>query len=83
MADGGVFLHWPVFVGGEWAGFFEDVVGDVEFADVVEDGGVADLARRRGERPSSRAREGGVVLETADVVAGVLCPWTRWRRRAC
>jgi hypothetical protein len=41
-ADLGVGLHDLALLGGEASGLVEDVVGDADLADVVEDGGVAD-----------------------------------------
>ncbi len=67
----GVGLDGVAFVGGEGAGFEEDGVGDGEFADVVEEGCVAEEVEFGVESPRTVADGEGELLDAAGVAGGV------------
>lgn len=72
LAGGGVLLHALAFVGGEGSWFFEDVVGDGDFADVVQDGVSAEGFGVEGGEAEVECQVVGVKLDASDVGPGVL-----------
>ncbi len=70
-AEGGVGAHLGAFLGGEGAGGVEEVLGDGEFAEVVEEAGGEGVAGGDGEAGGGL---GGVVGDAHGVgVVGLFC----------
>jgi hypothetical protein len=70
-ADRGVLVHPLALGGGQRAGLAEDLAGDADLADVVEEGAVAEAVQLGAGNAHPGADGGGQVGDLVGVVGGV------------